>query len=313
MSLRSRIAQELFLSEQFVLVVTRTASRRYKEYSIPKRSGGHRTILHPARELKALQRWLLSNVVNHWPVHGAASAYRQGRSIIENVSPHRLHPYILKLDFDTFFPSISSDDVRAFLDAGPAAAMKWERGDIWTFLSLVCRHDQLAIGVPTSPALSNALCFDLDSRLSTWASEHGITYTRYADDITLSCEVPNRLGGAVSFVEDTLAKLQIPRRLMLRKDKTRHLSRKRRRVVTGLVLTPDGQISLGRRVKRRLRSLIHSYDGLSVPARRSLAGMLSYAISIEPDLLNRLTIKFGPTLVKQALLPPAPHGSGDNT
>jgi hypothetical protein len=43
---------------------------------------------------------------------------------------------------------------------------------------------------------------------------------------------------------------------------------------------------------------------LSTSERRSLAGTLSYAVSIEPDLLNRLIIKFGSAVVRQALVPP---------
>jgi RNA-directed DNA polymerase len=299
-SLQSQIAADLFLSAQYVSVVTRTASRRYKEYTISKRSGGLRTIFHPSRELKALQRWLLAKVISQWSVHNSASAYREGRGVKDNAAAHRSQPFILKLDFDTFFPSISVSDVKSFLEAGPAAAMQWGPRDIWTFNSLVCRNGQLTIGAPTSPALSNVLCFELDSRLSSWAAERDITYTRYADDITFSCGTPGRLKDAELFVEGTLKALQIPRGLNLNRAKTRHLSRKNRRVVTGLVLTPEGQLSLGRKIKRRLRSLIHSYGKLSATERRSLAGLLSYAIGIEPDLLNRLIIKFGPAVVEQA-------------
>lgn len=306
MSLQSHIASSLFLSAQYVSVLTRTASQRYKEYTVPKRSGGRRTIFHPSRELKALQRWLLKNVIHHWPSHEAAFAYREGRSVRDNADVHRTHSFILKLDFDAFFPSISSDDIGIYLSSGPAAVLKWSKRDVWTFLSLVCRNDQLTIGAPTSPALSNVLCFELDGRLSAWAMERGITYTRYADDITFSCNAPNLLGDAPGFVEATLTAIQTPRRLRLKNAKTRHLSRKNRRVVTGIVLTPDGSLSVGRQTKRKVRSLIHSYDSLSPLERRSLAGLLSYVISIEPDILNRLVIKFGPHLVDLARkMPPS--------
>jgi RNA-directed DNA polymerase len=304
MSLQSRMANELFLSTQYVSLLTRTASKRYKSYNIPKRRGGFRTIFHPSRELKALQRWLVFNVIAEWPVHPAASAYRQHRSIKDNAGIHRHNAFLLKLDFDSFFPSITADDIHRYLELGPAAELQWTGRDISTFLNIVCRNDQLIIGAPTSPSLSNALCFELDRRVAAWAAERGIAYSRYADDIALSCNQPDVLRTALAFVEDTLQLLPTPRRLRMNHAKTRHLSRKHRRVVTGIVLTPAGDLSLGRHRKRMLRSLIHSYQALSVEEKRSLAGLLSYAISIEPDLVNRLVIKFGAELVKKARTPP---------
>lgn len=68
---------------------------------------------------------------------------------------------------------------------------------------------------------------------------------------------------------------------------------KGRRIVTGIVLTNDRLLSLGRRKKRQLRSQVFKYATLSKPARDSLRGWLSYARSIEPDFLNSLALKFG--------------------
>jgi RNA-directed DNA polymerase len=41
-------------------------------------------------------------------------------------------------------------------------------------------------GSPTSPTLTNILCTKLDRRLTGLANRFGVTYTRYADDITFS-------------------------------------------------------------------------------------------------------------------------------
>jgi len=306
MSLQSRIARELLISTQYVSVITRSASKRYYEYAVRKRSGrGYRTIFHPSRELKALQRWLLFNVIESWPVHSAAQAYRPDASVRKNASLHANNAFLLKLDFDTFFPSISRDDVAAYLERGPAARLRWNHRDIWTFTSLVCHRNQLTIGAPTSPALSNALCYELDVRVSAWASALGITYSRYADDITLSCNQRNVLRDAPDFVAAVLPTLYVPRRLRLNDTKTRHLSRKNRVVITGLIVTPQGHLSIGRAKKREIRSKIHSYASLDVAEKRSLAGLLAHAIHVEPDLLNRLIIKFGYDAVKTARTPPA--------
>src|SRR5687768_18266936 len=105
MSLIGHIAHELLLTPSFVGAVARSASHRYKTYEIDKRGGGTRSIHHPSRELKALQRWLLKNVIADWPVHESATAYRPSSSIKANVSKHLKNKFLLKVDFENFFPS----------------------------------------------------------------------------------------------------------------------------------------------------------------------------------------------------------------
>ena len=51
------IETQLALPNSFLDNLARTASFRYKEYTIPKKTGGQRTIYHPARELKLVQKW----------------------------------------------------------------------------------------------------------------------------------------------------------------------------------------------------------------------------------------------------------------
>src|SRR6266446_5286765 len=99
-------ASRLALPIPFLLKLATTASHRYKTYTIPKRTGGTRTIHHPARELKLLQRWLLQNVLTALPVHTAATAYSKESSIRRNAEMHVANNYILRVDFHNFFPSL---------------------------------------------------------------------------------------------------------------------------------------------------------------------------------------------------------------
>lgn len=41
-------------------------------------------------------------------------------------------------------------------------------------------------GAPTSPALTNIVCVNLDRRLTGLADKMGLRYSRYADDLTFS-------------------------------------------------------------------------------------------------------------------------------
>lgn len=92
----SQMAEALGLSITFVANLTKTASYEYKSYAIAKRDGGYRTICHPSRRLKALQRWLLLNVIDRLPVHNAAYAYRHGRSVFDNARVHASSRYLLR-------------------------------------------------------------------------------------------------------------------------------------------------------------------------------------------------------------------------
>ena len=79
----------------------------------------------------------------------------------------------------------------------------------------------------------------------------------------------------------------MPARLRINVSKTRHSSKRRARYVTGIVLGSDGRPHIGRKLKRRIRALIHIYAelDLDVPTRASLAGMIAYASGFDPDFL----------------------------
>ncbi|MEV6660159.1 reverse transcriptase domain-containing protein [Nocardia fluminea] len=59
------------------------------------------------------------------------------------------------------------------------------RGLDWSQRTLLAaRH--LPPGTPTSPRLANLVAYGLDRRLTCCAVRHGLTYTRYADDLAFS-------------------------------------------------------------------------------------------------------------------------------
>ena len=110
------LVSETGLSEIDVLRIVRNAPIRYKTYLIPKRGDGFRSISQPARELKALQRVLLQEVLAKLPVHPSATAYREGKSIRDNALAHVGGGPIMKFDFKDFFPSIKARDWRLYCE-----------------------------------------------------------------------------------------------------------------------------------------------------------------------------------------------------
>lgn len=307
-NLLERLSNDLALPLDDLRYLVKSAPYRYKVYEIAKKSPGKkRTIAQPAREIKPLQYWVIRNVLSAFPIHPAAVAYRAGKSILDNALPHAAHKYLCKLDFAGFFPSIKSTDFEKFMKQNPIAEI-WSEEEI-EYLSKILfwrkKRDnipELSIGAPSSPLLSNVLLFDIDVKIASLCARCGVTYTRYADDLSFSTNNPEVLRNFETQIAD-ICKKSRPPRLKLNPAKTVHASKKGHRRVTGLVLTNDGRVSLGRDKKRELVAKFHHYllGSLKEQEVRELAGMISYAKSVEPEFLQRLAQKYGGVAVDALL------------
>jgi RNA-directed DNA polymerase len=294
------MARGLGLTGRFIAKFANGASHAYKRYYIKKRDGSHRAIDHPSKQLKAMQRWLLTDIISSLPVHPAAMAYRKNKSIYDNASLHTSSRYLLRMDCKDFFPSITDNDLRLLIANRPATFAKWKPFEIDLFCKLVCKDGRLTIGSPTSPALSNAVCYDMDSELAAICKKRDITYSRYADDLFFSAKLPNVLATVEPDVATVLANLAFPKGLSLNVAKTRRSSKRGRRRVTGITLGSDGKAHIGRHLKRGVRAMIHRFDSLDAATKASLAGMIAYASGFDPDFVNNLITKYGYSVVAKA-------------
>ena len=302
--IRDLLSRATGLEPGYVLKVARTANHRYKKYTIPKKDGTPREIQHPARELKLFQGWLATNIFEALPVHPAAMAYRSGRSILSNAVLHANHNYLLRIDFEAFFPSIRGQDVVSLLrkNASTLRALVDSDEDIEIIRRLSCRHDRLTIGAPSSPAISNAVMFDLDTNWFDFSQKLEITYSRYADDLYFSTDSRGLLSGLMTVVRKSLAECQSPR-LFINEKKSVFTSRKRRRLATGLVLTSDRKVSIGRATKRKVKALAFQYLNGRLDGERLkyLRGFLAYVRSVEPRFLESLRAKYGQDTLSKLL------------
>src|SRR5260221_2698905 len=189
------IESDLGLDRSYVALTARMASHLYKTYRIPKRSGGTRLIDHPSRELKALQRWLLHHIIGRLAIHPSATAYRKGMSVLATARVHCPSRFLLRLDLTEFFPSITARDISSHLESQRGALPPdWSTGDTQLLVQLVCKNGRVTIGAVTSPALSNTVCVELDRGVSDLCGTLDVQYTRYADDLFFSTNVPGVLG-----------------------------------------------------------------------------------------------------------------------
>jgi hypothetical protein len=231
------------------------------------------------------------------PIHPAATAYRRGLSTLDNAKPHAANGPILKLDFKNFFPSIRAHDWEAYCERTKCLMNEEE---ISLTSHLLFRRDpkyrglRLAIGAPSSPMLSNILMFDFDTLVSEAVAKDHVTYTRYADDMTFSAPRTGHLNGVQRAVCKIIRDLKSPI-LDLNNEKTTYVTRKYHRSITGLTLTNDGNVTLGRDRKRLISATLHRsvLGKLTGPERQMLAGTLAYVNAVEPEFLGTLKRKYG--------------------
>lgn len=287
------------IPEAKLLSLSSSASRRYKVYTIPKRTGGERTIEHPSKELKAIQRWIVQALITRFPLHESATAYRKGTGIRANAERHRTTKFTNRYDFASFFPSFSQARVvRYVAEQSKAIGMEVSDRDLEFVGNIVCRNGRLTIGAPSSPAITNAMMFEFDRRMHEECHATGLVYTRYADDLFVSSFESGQLEGLENVI--VKSKRGIPHlRLRLNHRKTAYLSKKYRRVIAGVVITPQHTLSIGRERKREIKSLIHQWINGDINMERFyyLKGLFAFAIDIEPDFEARLIAKYGKTRI----------------
>ena len=262
------------------------------------------------RALKVAQRWILREIVEHLPVHGAAHGFLAGRSIVTNAREHLGSKLLLQVDLKNFFPTITYRRVRGlFRKAG-------YREQVATLLALLCTESPREVvelegttyyvalgprclpqGAPTSPALTNTICLRLDRRLAGLARKLGWRYTRYADDLTFSLSMKHKgkpglgklLGGIKAIASDE--------GFQVNQSKT-HVSRPgNRQKVCGLIVNGEAAPRVPRPLRRQLRAALHNLEaGKPLPEGESLSRLAGYAAFVyqsDPELRRRLLGKLG--------------------
>lgn len=282
--------------ELYLLILT--APSRYKDHQILKRHGrGKRLISQPTKEVKYIQRVIVSHELSDLNVNSAATAYVGGRSIKDHAKPHAKHRYLLKLDFKDFFPSITEDVVQYCLRRD----RQYTEAELLIICRLLCRRPKgesklrLSIGAPSSPFVSNYVMVEFDRLIGKFVEERGGTYTRYADDLALSTSEPGLLDVFEGEVRRLLSEDVAYLGLSLNEEKTVNVSKKNKRSLTGLILSNAGEVSIGRERKRKLRAAINAYSKgrLSPQEVATLRGQLAFIWSVDRPFVAGLLARLG--------------------
>ncbi len=235
----------------------------YHRFAIAKGKGKSRIITAPDKRLKILQAKLapLLDLIyqRRYPVHG----FVKDRSVKTNAEAHGRRRHVVNLDLSDFFPSITENRVRGLLKS---LGIDERVADI--VARICCCNGQVPQGAPTSPVLSNMICYRLDRELLEIAKHTRAIYTRYADDITFSTYQPPSLlfKGQLPAAGRFLPNILSPELTMafagngftVHPDKAHYADRNSRRIVTGVKV--NAGLNVDRRYVRNIRAVMHSIE-----------------------------------------------------
>lgn len=237
--------------------------RMYQHFNIAKGKGKVRQITAPDKRLKILQRKLSPLLDQLYRVRRPVHGFVPNRSVKTNAQAHEQRRFVVNLDLQDFFPSITENRVRGLL-----SSLSLDNRVAEIIARLCCCNNHLPQGAPTSPVLSNMICYRLDSDLMQIAKGARAIYTRYADDITFSSYQPPAplfegvLPSVGRFSPDLLAssvRAAIQTNgFTVNPDKTHYADRHSRRIVTGVKI--NAGLNVDRRFVRHIRAALHSIE-----------------------------------------------------
>jgi RNA-directed DNA polymerase len=236
-------------------------SSKFKEFSLKKKNGGFRTIYSPCSGLMSLLYKIKHDlsplyVPKKW-VHG----FVENKSIKTNALQHTRKRHVLNLDIKDFFGSIHFGRVKGLLVSHPILLNK----DVSQVIAhLCCRESILFQGSPVSPLISNMIALRLDNALISFCRAHKLTYTRYADDISMSTNLPE-FPLAVATVEpsklitlsDRLKDIFAANGFSVNFDKVRLSSGNVKKMVTGLVV--NDHVTVNKIYVKKIKAMLHAW------------------------------------------------------
>lgn len=235
---------------------------QYKSFYISKRNGDQRRIDTPASSLKIIQQKLNYIFQLLYTVHPSAHGFVKGRSVVTHAKHHVNKRFVLNVDIENFFPTIHFGRIYGLFQSYPYNCNK----KIATYLASLCTYNNcLPQGAPTSPILSNMICYKLDQDLLNLARQNGCYYSRYADDISFSTfqrRMPRAIvihskrngwlpsAKLVEILENNDFKLNLSKINLKKKDN--------RQEVTGVIV--NKKLNAKRKYIRQIRSMIHAWE-----------------------------------------------------
>ncbi|EEW8147553.1 RNA-directed DNA polymerase [Escherichia coli] len=251
------------------VIYIRNTDNLYSQFTIKKKNGSDRHISAPDPELKEIQSKLsdllqdcLNNIrENSKEENNFSHGFERNRSIITNAEKHKSKKWVLNIDLSNFFDEFNFGRVRGYFLKNKNFSLNTELSTL--IAKIACHQDKLPQGSPCSPVITNLILLSLDRRLSNLCNRAGCTYTRYADDITISTnkkEFPRKIikshnENSIDLNKKFLKEI-ISSGFQINLNKLRLFDRKCRQEVTGL--TVNRFVNVDNKYAKKVRAMAHS-------------------------------------------------------
>jgi retron-type reverse transcriptase len=276
------LALMLGISHELITSILNHKKLYYRSFVIPKKSGEGRKIDGPRVFLKVIQRFLLDYYLSSLNVHTSVYSFTKSRSVFSNAELHQSKAFVGTIDIKNFFGSITTSMVKKIL-----AKNNYDKSEADLIAELCTLKDILPQGAPTSPILSNALLYKFDECIDKFTKKLNLTYSRYADDLTISGDDKEAIICALKEAEVLLRENYS---LNINNKKTRIVSFHNRQIVTGLVV--NEKIQPPRSKRRQIRAAFHkalTEKKVTKEELNKLRGYYGY-LSASPNLNGTRTL-----------------------
>ncbi len=288
----------------------------YYRFDIPKKSGGTRHIAAPKTQLKAAQKQILEQILQKVEVSDFSHGFIKSRSVLTGAKVHHTSPDLLiNIDLENFFPTITFERVRGLYQSFGYS------GYIASLLAMICTYCErmpleikgeikyiktsdriLPQGSPASPMITNIICKKLDKRINGLCKKLGMTYTRYADDMSFSYMGDTDNLAIGSFL-NSVNKIIEEEGFHMKKEKTHILRKNNRQYITGIVINNE-EIGVPKKWVKILKASIHNAQklkasGNSVPNKtiHEISGKIAWLKNVNAKRYEKI-ISQGTTFLK---------------
>ncbi len=282
----------------------------YYRFEIPKKSGGTRHIAAPKTQLKAAQRQVLEQILQKAEVSDLSHGFLKARSILTSAKTHHTSPDLLiNIDLENFFPTITFERVRGLYQSFGYS------GYIASLLAMLCTYCErmpleikgetkyikiservLPQGSPASPMITNIICRNMDKRIDGLCKKLGLTYTRYADDMSFSYMGDTENLAIGSFL-NSINKIIESEGFHMKKEKTHILRKNNRQYITGIVINNE-EIGVPKKWVKILKASIHNAEKLK-DSGGSVSNKTIYEISGKIAWLKSVNAKRYEKIIRQ--------------
>lgn len=276
----------------------------WKHITFTQDNGKIRELYVPENGLKKIQRRINMCILDQEQAKlpKEITGFIKERNILNNAEKHCGKKIIINVDIKDFFYSIPFG--RVFHLFNKKLGFNKKTSFILTKLCIYSEGKELIDtgkkkkrkklkymntlvppGAPTSPAISNLICERMDSQLMEMSKKLGMTYTRYADDLTFSTDREINPVRIIEYIKHIVEK----NGFKLNDDKSRIMRSGRRQEVTGVVVNKHP--NMARRKYLLLRSEVHHIAEKTPQEQKRIKGKLAFLNMINPSKASKLKLQ----------------------